>query len=449
MRALKQRLRSLHDGGHWYYNRTEEGKQYPIYCRKQGSLDAPETILLDLNVMARGHGFMALGVLEISDDGRLMAYSTDTTGYREYTLVVQDLDTGAVVLGPIEKAGATVWAADNATLFHGGGRQRQALPPIWAGSSHARAVSSRAKRRDLPPRTWSTRKTTNGSAVSVERTRSRVHILLGSRATTSELRFLPAIAPESPWRLLAPRVAEREGKPTTWARAGPPDERHGPNFRGSRCRRRSRAGSVAEVLPHLGRSDIESVDAFAGLGGWERDAGLAQIRITHRTSGAARYVTFPERSTMPTPALTGMEARAVRKDKSLRSPRARCTTTTSAAAKARCSSAARSWAVRPRALRLRPALGPRTRRHANSGLLVFRREPPLPFAAPALLTGYGAYGFRFRWASPHNRLSLLDRGVLVAFAMCGRRRAGQALARRRRMAHKMNSFTVSSRWPRR
>src|SRR5215510_15814277 len=77
-------------GGHFYYARTEKGKQYPIYCRKAGSLEAPEEITLDLNALAAGHPFFSLGTYAVSDDGHRLAYSTDVTGFREYTLYVKD-----------------------------------------------------------------------------------------------------------------------------------------------------------------------------------------------------------------------------------------------------------------------------------------------------------------------------------------------------------------------
>src|SRR5262245_65622025 len=98
------------DRGFWYYSRTEEGKQYSIYCRKRGTLDAPEEVLLDLNQLIAGRSFLALGTLVVSPDGRKMAYSTDPTGYREYTLVVKDLETGAFLAGPIERSGTVAGA---------------------------------------------------------------------------------------------------------------------------------------------------------------------------------------------------------------------------------------------------------------------------------------------------------------------------------------------------
>ena len=80
--------------GAWlYYARTEKGKQYQIHCRKREA-DAPEEVTLDLNALAEGHPYLSLGVFGVSDDGRRLAYSTDVTGFREYTLHVKDLRTG-------------------------------------------------------------------------------------------------------------------------------------------------------------------------------------------------------------------------------------------------------------------------------------------------------------------------------------------------------------------
>jgi oligopeptidase B len=73
-------------GGYLYYTRTEAGKQYATYARRKGSMSAPEQVLLDLNEMVKGHTYMSVGDFDVSDDTNLLAYSTDSTGYREYTL---------------------------------------------------------------------------------------------------------------------------------------------------------------------------------------------------------------------------------------------------------------------------------------------------------------------------------------------------------------------------
>ena len=105
-------------GAYWYYSRTEEGKQYPVLCRRHGSMEADEEILLDLNALAEGHEFLALGAYAVSDDSNWLAYSLDTTGYRQYTLRVKDLRTGSLSTEQIERTGSVVWAADNRTLFY-------------------------------------------------------------------------------------------------------------------------------------------------------------------------------------------------------------------------------------------------------------------------------------------------------------------------------------------
>src|SRR5215471_1601842 len=105
-------------GDYFYYTRTVEGQQYPIFCRKLRSLDAAEQILLDLNEMAKGQKFMSIGAFAPSDDGNLLAYSTDNTGYRQYTLHVKNLKTGELLPERIERVDNVAWATDNKTIFY-------------------------------------------------------------------------------------------------------------------------------------------------------------------------------------------------------------------------------------------------------------------------------------------------------------------------------------------
>ena len=111
------------DGDWWYYSRTEEGLQYGIYCRKRGGppgpdADAAEQILLDGNELAKDHAFFAIGDTDITDDGRWLAYTTDTKGFRQYTLRIKNLETGETLADEVERVGSVVWAADNRTLFY-------------------------------------------------------------------------------------------------------------------------------------------------------------------------------------------------------------------------------------------------------------------------------------------------------------------------------------------
>ena len=114
----------VRQGRFYYYSRTEEGKQYPIYCRKaaapDGSFDAnaPEILLLDQNEMAKGLPFLSITGVVVSDDGNFLAYGTDTTGFRQYALQVKDLSSGRILPDTAERVTSMEWAADNRTLFY-------------------------------------------------------------------------------------------------------------------------------------------------------------------------------------------------------------------------------------------------------------------------------------------------------------------------------------------
>lgn len=104
--------------GWFYYSRTEEGKQYGILCRRKGSMDAPEEVYLDQNGLAEGKAFFSLGSRDVSPDGRLLAFSTDTTGFRQYILQVKNLTTGQLLSDRAERVTSVAWAADSQTLFY-------------------------------------------------------------------------------------------------------------------------------------------------------------------------------------------------------------------------------------------------------------------------------------------------------------------------------------------
>lgn len=106
-------------GNYYYYSRTEKGLQYPLYTRKKGSLDAPEELLLDLNLLAGKSEYFSLGAFGVSPDHQLLAYSTDFTGDETYPLHIKDLKTGNLLSDTIPNtASGIVWAEDNRTLFY-------------------------------------------------------------------------------------------------------------------------------------------------------------------------------------------------------------------------------------------------------------------------------------------------------------------------------------------
>src|SRR5215469_14921845 len=106
------------EGEYFYNSRWEKGQQYPIFVRHKGSLEAAEAITIDMNELAKGEKFMALGAYDPSDDSNLLAYTTDNTGFRQYRLHVRDLRTGKDLPDTAERVGSNAWANDNQTLFY-------------------------------------------------------------------------------------------------------------------------------------------------------------------------------------------------------------------------------------------------------------------------------------------------------------------------------------------
>ena len=184
-----------HLGEYYYYSRTEEGKQYPIYARKKGTLDAAEEITIDLNELAKGLKFLSLGAYRVSDDGNLLAYSTDTTGYRQYTLSIKDLRTGALLPEKIERVDTVMWTTDNKTIFY----VTEDNVTKRSDSFYRHTLGSSAY--DLvfhePDDLYD---------IGAFRTRDKAFIVVESGSkTTTEARYLPADEPGEPLRMLLPR----------------------------------------------------------------------------------------------------------------------------------------------------------------------------------------------------------------------------------------------------
>ena len=422
------------EGDYWYYLRTQEGLQYPRYCRKPDSPDAEEQVLLDLNQLAEGHPFLGLGALRISDDGRFMAFSTDTTGYREYTLVVRDLSSGALVAGPIEKSGSVAWAADNRTLFYAVEDSAKRFYQVWR---HELGGESTLIHEEPDER----------FRLHVERTRSRRYVLLQSDShTTSELWSLSATAPRTPARSLVPRIQDRELEiddlGDSWLLRV---NDTGPNFRVVRIPEEGAAPAEwTELLPHRPDVMLEGIDAFAGFWvAWERVAGLGRIRVTRRDTGSVQYVEFPE------PVYeVGPGANAEWESSALRYEYESPITPPSVYDYAVTTGASTLLKRREIPGGFDPSRYRCERRTvaARDGTpipvsLMYRQAPPVARPAPLLLTGYGAYGLSFPVGFSSNRLSLLDRGVLIGIAhVRGGGELGKPWHDAGRMAHKRNSF---------
>src|SRR5713226_8200676 len=187
--------------GYLYFTRTEEGKQYAGHSRRRDAEGSAEELLLDLNLLAEGHSFLGLGSFEVSEDNHLLAYSTDTTGFRQYVLQVKDLRTGSTFPGRIERVTSVAWASDNRTLF-------------YTVEDETTKRSHRLYRHVLgstEPDPLLYEETDERFQIAVERTRSGAFLLLTVAShTASEVRFLRADQPTGEFRLVAPREDNHE-----------------------------------------------------------------------------------------------------------------------------------------------------------------------------------------------------------------------------------------------
>ena len=182
---------------YYHYTRFEEGKEYPIYCRKKHTLEAPEEIILDGNQLAEGHAFFDIGEVSLSEDDRLLAYSVDTVSRRIYTVFVKDLVTGQLVGEPIENtSGNLVWASDNKTLFYG--VKDETLRPCKImrhrlGTDAAEDVEIYCEADET-------------FVCYISKTKSRKYLIINSESTlSSECRILESNQPENDFRVFQER----------------------------------------------------------------------------------------------------------------------------------------------------------------------------------------------------------------------------------------------------
>ena len=186
-------------GDYYYYSRTEEGEQYPIRCRKKGSLDGKEEVLLDLNELGQGKNFVGLGAFVVSDDQNLLAYTLDYVGYRQFTLYVKDLRTGATLPDTMERVDSVAWAGDNRTLFL---VTEDAVTKRSSGAwRHTLGQKESEPLYEEKDETFQ---------LGVDKTRDKKYILLGAFSTdTTEFRCLRADQPQSSFVLFLPREKQR------------------------------------------------------------------------------------------------------------------------------------------------------------------------------------------------------------------------------------------------
>ena len=454
--------------GYSYFTRTEEGKQYPVRCRRRDVEGAPEELLLDLNALAEGHLFLGLGAFEVSDNNDLLAYATDTTGFRQYTLQVKKLSSGETLGERFERVTSVAWAADNRTLFFTEEdettKRSHRLYRHVLGSGEAPILLYEEKDERF--------------RIGVERTRSGSFLLLTSAShTASEVRFLSAKHAGGNFSLIEPREDDHE----YYVDHHPGDEDSsdagvfyirtnsgGRTFRLMEVSTKQPSRELwREVIPIRPEVMLAGADAFENhLVLFEREGGLPYLRIIDLESigdesedrdGGLLNDSHRIEFTEPTyNASLGTNPEFVTnfvrfQYESFVTPRS-----------------VFDYNTRTRErnlLKQQPVLGGYdARRYVTERLhatvadgtqipisVVYRRdtfasEPKWPADrstdAPLLLYGYGSYGISVPVTFSSNRLSLLDRGVVFAIAhIRGGGELGKPWHDAGRMRQKMNTFT--------
>ena len=451
-------------GGYYYYSRTEEGKAYSIHCRKRGSLDAAEEVLLDENVLAQGHEFFSLGTYEVSPDQTLLAYATDTQGDERYTLAFKTLETAdktadktpdqtadktgdnshGLLAESISNTAGVAWANDNKTLFYLTLDEANRSFQVWRhrlGTSPDRDQLVYEEKDEA-------------FYLSLGVTLSEAYILVSADSKiTSEVRFLDANLPDEDFRVVHPREKGVEYSISHHPGSGVEESRfyivtndEAINFKLMTAPVVDPSkGEWKSVIPHREDVMLVDVDVFADhLVIYERERGLPTIRVQELSTGDLQQIDFPE----PTYFVTDGFMREF----------------SSHVLRFRYSSMVTPSSVfdydmnsHERELKKQqPVLGgydqsqyvsERLIATATDGTevpisLVYKKGISTDRPHPLHLTGYGSYGYPYPVTFSPYRLSLLDRGVVCAIAHI---RGGGEMGRKwyedGKFLNKTNTFT--------
>jgi oligopeptidase B len=426
----------VRDGNYYYYNRTEQGKQYSIYCRKKGTLTAPEEVILDVNEVAKNEPFAGLGAFKVSPDGNLLTYSVDPNGYREYILRIKDLRTGKMLPDKVEKVSySVVWANDNKTIFYS---TIDAAKRPYRINRHVLGTKEDSMAYEDKDETY---------YVSASATRDRKYIFLVSSATNiTEYSYIAADHPEQKPTVIIPRQSDHEYSV---------DHRNGlfyiltnlnaKNFRLVQAPVESPLQDHwKELVPYRKEVMLEEIDLFENhciLS--EREGGLEQLDVLDLRTNKSHRIETPD----PVYSIS-VASNPEFKTKILRFNYESMVLPWSDYdydMDTRKRTLVKQWEV--------PNYNPveytseRFFVTASDGAkvpvsMVYKKGVEKNGSAPLLLEGYGAYGAPYSVNFSSSRLVLLNRGMIYALAhIRGGGDLGREWYEQGRMLHKKNTFT--------
>jgi oligopeptidase B len=427
--------------GYFYYTRTEEGKEYYVVCRKKGSLQAPEEILLNVNELAEGHPYYAIGGMSVSPDNRLLAYGVDTVSRRQYVIHIKNLQTGEVYADAIANTEAdAVWVNDNQTLYYTAKNPVTLLSEKIMKHTLGTAPGTDAVVYEEPDKS---------NYIGVGKSKSGQYIFIVSQATlSSEVRYASANDASGAFTVFQPRLKdvlyEVDHQGNRFLVRTNKDAR---NFR--LMETPLDATTVAhwkEIVPHRADVLLEGIEVFKDfLVLSERKNALLQLRIQPLTGTAASYyLDFGEPVyTASVSVNRDYEAQVLRYNyTSLTTPNTVYDFHMLSKIKTRMKqqevvggynaadyTTERLWATAKDGTRIPVSI-------------VYKKGFEKNGQHPLLLYGYGSYGHSIDPTFTSNRLSLLDRGFAFAIAHI---RGGEEMGRQwyedGKLLHKQNTFT--------
>jgi oligopeptidase B len=426
--------------GYFYYTRYEQGKEYPIFARRKGSLDDPEEIMLDANVLAQGHDFFSIGGWALSADQNLMAYAVDTHGRRIFTVYIKNLLTGELLPDTIPDVTENLtWADDNRTLFYA----KQDLKTLRAYQIYRHVLGTDAASDQLV-----FEEADETYVAYIYKTKSKKFLMVVSASTLSqEYRYLEADNPFGQFKIFLPRQREHEYSIDHYGdRFLIRSNDQAKNFR-LLATPIDKIGKEhwQEIVPHRSNvylGDFEIFKDYIVLE--ERSRGLTQIRVMPWSGGEGYYLPFDEPAFRANVGVNPeFDTTILRYEyTSMKTP---------------LSIYDYNMVTHERTLlKQEEILGGfdsnnyvAERLHATAPdgaeipiSLVYRKALMRDGQNPLLLYGYGSYGASIDAAFSSPRLSLIDRGFIFAIAHV---RGGQELERQwyedGRLLNKKNTFT--------
>ncbi len=426
--------------GYWYVSRFDEGAQYPVYIRRKESLTAPDEVLLDQNVMAKGFPYYAIGNFSVSDDNKTLAFTVDTVSRRLYGVRFKDLATGNFYPETIANAEGRfiTWAADNKTLFY----VKKDVKTLLGYQVYRHVLGTDPKNDVLVYE-----EKDNTFSVQVKRSRSDKYIFIVSELNqvSTEYKYLDASNPTAAFKVFLPRERQVYEVDHAGDRFYIMTDKDAPNFRIMTCDETNTAASNwKELIPHRDNVLISDFTLFKDyLVIQEMKDALNQVRVIKQGGGQDYYIPFEE--TVYTSRINNNP------EYNTNLLRISYTSLTTPASIIDVNMVTKAQEVK----KVTEVIGydkskyqaERVYATARDGAkipisIVYKKGVEKNGKSPLLLYGYGSYGYSSDPGFSSTNISLLDRGFIFAIAhIRGGQEGGRSWYDNGKMGKKKNTFT--------